>query len=213
MPAAALANFARALLNSTTPVWTGPRAPMSWMPKLLMCGASWNPGERRNWLLSWVAFEALGLVEVDAVGLGVAEGERCEVSPVSLDHVLGIADDYQTSPVATAIRFVELTPERCAVVLSQAGTVRWAVRSETFWPEITRGQGILQWSLAHSYFARGQLDASADMVDASAWIDGTRLRGPADIHEHAMPLPQLGAVMSLLWIPESCEPLAHRRHE
>lgn len=140
----------------------------------------------------------------------VALRKCCDVSPVSLDHVIDLAAAYQTSPVATAIRFVELTSERCAVVLTQNGAVKWAVRSESFWPEITRGQRVLPWSLAHSYFARGRLACAADTVDATAWIDGTRLRGPVEIHEHAMELPQLRAVLSLLWIPESCAALAHR---
>jgi len=137
---------------------------------------------------------------------------RCEVSPVTLDHVVELANEYQTSPVATAIRFVELTSERTAAVLSQNGAVRWAVRSESFWPEIQRGQRVLEWSLAYSFFRRGRLACAADMVDAAAWIDGTRLRGPAEIHECALEIPQLRAVLSLLWIPESCGSLAHRVH-
>ncbi len=57
---------------------------------------------------------------------------RCEVSPVDLDVVRGIADESGASLVCAAIRFVELTSERCAVVLSQSGTVTWAVRSALF---------------------------------------------------------------------------------
>jgi len=95
-------------------------------------------------------------------------------------------------------------------VLSQNGAVRWAVRSDSFWPEITRGQRLLQWSLAHSVFARGKLATTTDTVDATAWIDSTRLRGPAEIHEHALALPQLKAVLSLPWIPEGSSEIAYR---
>ena len=70
----------------------------------------------------------------------------------------------------------------------------------------------MHWSLAHSFFARGRLACDADQVDATAWIDGSRLRGPAEIRECALALPQLRAVLSLLWIPESCEQLAFRIH-
>jgi hypothetical protein len=135
---------------------------------------------------------------------------RCEVSPVTLDHVIALAEEYGTSPVATAIRFVELTSERAAAVLSQNGRVRWAARSATFWPNIARGQRVLPWSVAHSFFVQGKLACDADMVDATAWIDGTRLHGPAEIREHALALPQLRAVLSLLWIPEACAQLAAR---
>lgn len=135
---------------------------------------------------------------------------RCEVSPVTLEPIVQLAEEFGTSPVATAIRFTELTSERCAVVLSQRGVVRWAVRSESFWPRIGRGQRLLPWSLAHSYFARGELAAESDAVDAAAWIDACDLHGSADIHEYAMAIPQLRAVLSLLWIPEKCAALAHR---
>ena len=165
----------------------------------------------------FAATDKLGEVEANAFAAELLLPEtalrrRCEVSPVTLEHVVEIANEYGTSPVATAIRFVELTSERTAAVLSQNGAVRWAVRSESFWPEIRRGQRLMNWSLAHSFFARGQLACDADAVDASAWIDGSRLRGPAEIHECALAIPQLRAVLSLLWIPEACADLAYRRH-
>jgi hypothetical protein len=129
---------------------------------------------------------------------------RCEVSPVDLSVVRGIAEDFGMSMVATAITFVELTSERCAVVLSQERRVRWAVRSEMFWPTIQRGQNVSPWSLAYDYFARGDVSGERDEVDARAWIDGTQLGGrEPTLHEHALVLPQMRAVMSLLWIPES----------
>jgi Zn-dependent peptidase ImmA (M78 family) len=40
----------------------------------------------------------------------------CEVSPVSLHEVRAIERAFGTSPVASALRFVELSSERCAVV-------------------------------------------------------------------------------------------------
>lgn len=135
---------------------------------------------------------------------------RCEVSPADLDVVRGIAEDFGASPVATAIRFAELTSERCAVVLSQQRTVRWAVRSQSFWPTIKRGQRLIPWSLADGYFASGKLPTGREPIDASAWVDGRSLNGEVEIFEHAMALPQLRAVLSLVWIPESCGPLAHR---
>jgi hypothetical protein len=135
---------------------------------------------------------------------------RCEVSPVSLDAVRGIADDFGTSMVATAIRFVELTSERCAAVLSQDRRVRWAVRSATFWPEIARGQPLSAWSIADDYFAKGEIDVQPVAVDAQAWVDGTRVSGEAELVEHAMLIPQHRAVLSLLWIPESSRSLAYR---
>ena len=135
---------------------------------------------------------------------------RCEVSPVNLDVVGTIAEEFDTSLVASAIRFVELTSERCAVVLSRAGRVQWAARSKLFWPEIRRGQYVMPSALAHDYFRTGRITGTCEPVDATAWVSGDRLRGPAELFEHAKVLPQLEAVLSMVWIPESCTELAFR---
>lgn len=134
----------------------------------------------------------------------------CEVSPVDLGPVQRLAGAFSTSVVASAIRFAELTSERCAVVLSQGRQVTWAVASQSFWPDIRRGQRLMPWAVADAYFARGDVSADCEAVDASAWISGEHLRGQAELYEHATVLPQLNAVLSLLWIPESCGALAYR---
>lgn len=136
--------------------------------------------------------------------------KRCEVSPVDLGVVEAIAEEFHTSLVATSIRFAELTSERCAVVLSQNRKVRWVVRSETFWPEITRGDRVMPWSVAHEYFHTGAVPDDCQEIDAAAWIDGQRLRGAEVIYEHARVIPTIDGVLSLIWIPESAGSLAHR---
>ena len=128
---------------------------------------------------------------------------RCEVSPVCLGPVRGIAQDFRTSLSASAIRFVELTSERCAAVYSEKGSVSWAVHSPTFTATIPRGTPLDRNSVAHDYFRTGTLDERAQPVPAAAWIDHS---GDAEIIEHSAALPDLRAVVSLLWVPESVAP-------
>ncbi len=135
---------------------------------------------------------------------------HCEVSPVSLDALRPITEAFAVSLPAAAIRFAELSPERCAAVLCQQSRVRWAVRSDTFWPEIKRDTPLIPWSVAAGYFARGAVSPDCEPVDASAWVSGEHLRGEAEIFEHATVLTDLRAVLSLVWIPESCRALAWR---
>jgi hypothetical protein len=56
-------------------------------------------------------------------------GPMCQVAPVSFNPVRASA--FATSLQASAMRFVELTPERCAVVCMQRGRVLvlWAKKS------------------------------------------------------------------------------------
>ncbi len=126
---------------------------------------------------------------------------RCEISPVSLDDARAIAESYRVSLVAAALRFVELTSERCAVVFSRAGRVVWAARSDTFVPFIERRRRLCAAGIAFDWFRNGQLCTGSQPVPADAWFDHD---ADADIEiiEDAVAVPAAAGVLSLLWIPE-----------
>jgi hypothetical protein len=126
---------------------------------------------------------------------------HCEVSPVSLDDARTIATDYKVSLLAAALRFVELTSERCALVFSRQGRVVWAARSNTFLPFIERGRRLCEAGVAFDWFRIGKLCEGSQLVPADAWFDH---EGDADIEiwEDACDVPATGGVLSLLWIPE-----------
>ncbi len=129
----------------------------------------------------------------------------CDVSPVSLNDARAIADTYRVSLVAAALRFVELTSERCAVVFSRAGRVLWAARSGTFVPFIERGRRLSAAGVAHDWFRAGRLAGrlceGPQPVPADAWF-AHDADPDVDIIEDAVPIPPTSGVVSLLWIPE-----------
>lgn len=138
-----------------------------------------------------------------------AARSRCEVSPVDLDVIDRVAAHFGVTIVAAAIRFAELTSERCAVVYSQQRRVRWVVPSASFWPEIRRGQQLMPWSVADGYFARGTASRACESVDATAWVSGRHVERVVEIYEHSRRLDYVDAVLSLIWIPESFAAPAH----
>jgi hypothetical protein len=123
---------------------------------------------------------------------------RCEVSPVDLQVPRQIAAEFKVSLPASAIRFAELTSEKCAAVMSACGAVRWAASSATFRHRIPRGRQLERDSLAWDYFAAGIVENEPHRVPASAWIE---TRKEAQIVEHAIGTPELGTVLSMLWVP------------
>jgi Zn-dependent peptidase ImmA (M78 family) len=125
---------------------------------------------------------------------------RCEVSPVSLDVPFQIAKEYEVSILTAAIRFTELTSERCAAVFSRGGVVQWAARSQTFTRTITKGTRLSRESVAWDFFAKGKLDERAQPVSARAWFEAKR---DGDIIEHSICSPEHRTVLSLLWVPEA----------
>ncbi|MCA9676298.1 MAG: ImmA/IrrE family metallo-endopeptidase [Myxococcales bacterium] len=126
---------------------------------------------------------------------------RCEVSPVSLEPVRAIADDFGVSLLAAALRFVELTSERCALVFSRAQHIVWAARSQTFHPFIERGRRLDPASIAADWCSDVQLSDGRQAVPADAWLD-LDVAGDDEIHEDAFRVPGMDGIASLLWLPE-----------
>ncbi len=126
---------------------------------------------------------------------------RCEVSPVSLGPARAIAAEFAVSLMAAAVRFVELTSERCALVFARDRHVAWAARSATFLPAIARGRRLDDASVAWDWFAHGSVGGGCQLVPADAWLDH-EAASDHEIWEDATPVPDAGGVMSLLWIPD-----------
>ncbi|MBV8758623.1 MAG: ImmA/IrrE family metallo-endopeptidase [Deltaproteobacteria bacterium] len=129
--------------------------------------------------------------------------KRCEIAAPSLEIAYAIAKDFMTPIAASAIRFVELTPERCCVVYSERGKVVWAVPSTTFSANITRGARLDRRSVAFDWHDRQKLDDRAQPIVADAWLSTHQ---DVEIVEHSAPLATTNGVITLLWVPEAVAP-------
>jgi Zn-dependent peptidase ImmA (M78 family) len=125
---------------------------------------------------------------------------RCEVSPVSLDIAHGIAAEFDTSILSSAIRFVELSSERCAAVFAARGEIVWAAPSATFKASLPRGKRLDAGCVAWDFHAGRRLDERAQPVPADVWIDTS---SDVEIIEHSIGSREHGTTLSMLWIPEA----------
>lgn len=126
----------------------------------------------------------------------------CAVSHVTLGPSREIADVFTTSLLASAMRFVELTSESCAIAYSVLGRVRWIKPSASFPDWIPRGRRLDPRSAAFDYHDCGTLDASPQLLSADAWLPRDRIDSAnVQLVEHSAVIAPLGVVFSMLWIP------------
>ncbi|MFT3697702.1 MAG: ImmA/IrrE family metallo-endopeptidase [Kofleriaceae bacterium] len=125
---------------------------------------------------------------------------RCEVARPDLDIAHAISREFSTPIAASAIRFVEITPERCCAIYSEDGSIVWSVASDTFTPKIRRGSRLDPATIAYDFTRRSKIDERPQPIPVDAWVScATNL----DLIEHSVVLPGATGVLTLLWIPEA----------
>ncbi len=130
-----------------------------------------------------------------------ADAARRDVSFASVEQLAG-PDMYDVSVTAAAWRVVQTVRDRCALVVSVGGNVKWVVRSRSFGlPLIERDQPVDRDSLAAAAF-RGDGPVNApEEVPWHAWFADSPKAG-GRLYESTHVVPQLGQVASLLWFIE-----------
>jgi IrrE N-terminal-like domain len=122
---------------------------------------------------------------------------KCDVAKLSWAPLCALAEEFGVSVMAAAIRFIELTSERAAVVCVKEGVVQWASATKDFGEKPRRGARVAEWTEAHDFFKTGKVEKKPQTVSASAWFPDAS--DDADLQEHVFPIPQLRIAMSLLW--------------
>ena len=123
----------------------------------------------------------------------------CDVSPVSLDVSWRISQTFATSILASAIRFAELSPERCAAVFCKRRAVAWFSPSATFTRVIPRGRPLDPDSIAADFYKTRTIETRPLAVPADAWFETSV---DVEIVEHATASSEYDTVLSMLWVPE-----------
>lgn len=129
--------------------------------------------------------------------------DLCRTASVSLEAPWQIARMFGMSILASAIRFVELSPEPCAAVFSAQRRVLWAAESASFPARIERDRPIATGSRAATFWESGAIESGATEVPANLWLDRA---GARRIVEDAIASREYGTVLSMLWVPSDAQP-------
>jgi hypothetical protein len=130
--------------------------------------------------------------------------QRMKGTVFELNTIKDLADYFDTSLTATAIRYVELTPDECcALVVSEAGKVRWWRVSPNFRGQfwLTPGANLPAESAASSVERGGADDASVTEIPVSVWLPDCRDSLSDVLSEQVFRMGRYGQVLSLIRIP------------
>jgi Zn-dependent peptidase ImmA (M78 family) len=122
----------------------------------------------------------------------------------TFDSIKSIAAICGTSLTASAFRLIELTSFPAAIVWSQNNRVSWYKASGEFVRWIRKGE-LDDATFAADCFKHRNVPQNLESVLASAWLFEKGLVSGAQIWEHSVPLPNYGAVLSLLVMRQPIE--------
>ncbi len=124
---------------------------------------------------------------------------RCDKKNPTIGFIEELSDEFQTTLTATALRYIEFTPERCALIVSEDKKIKWFRITEDFGFWLERGAKLDPDSYAYNFFSRDEIPTEPQKVPATAWLPNKKL-WCYQIQEHSKPLPRYNSVLTLLWI-------------
>lgn len=126
--------------------------------------------------------------------------EYCKDIKPSFDEISNIAEYFKTTITATAIRYVDLGPHPCVLIVSENGIVKWfRNRSDFPYRVIGRGEQINKFSCANDFFTKGIVPSEPEAVSGQSWLEDWRSGMDIVLYEHAFALPRYNTVLSLVW--------------
>lgn len=117
----------------------------------------------------------------------------------TFELIRGLSNDrYETSLTATALKFVSLCDEPCALVLCEAGQIKW-FRKSGRWPHFLRKDCPVPAGAAAVRFFQGQdLPARAVETAVKTWAPSARVDDDAWLLEETVALPLFEQTLSIL---------------
>jgi len=122
--------------------------------------------------------------------------------PPNINNLQNLADDYDTSLTATALRYVELANDYCAVISSTKGIIRWWKVSPDWEKKLwlNCGSQIPHNSYAHDLCGESEYSIKSGVTDLSTWFEVKDTDLSQEIIEESVYFPNYNQILSLIWL-------------
>ena len=134
-----------------------------------------------------------------------------KIGQPTLDMISELAKRFRTTLTATALRYVGISKEPCALVVSKDEFIKWYRKSDSFNFHVKVGEKLSFDTYAFDFFDGVNLPAEPDSVPARAWLAG-EINEEAELFEQSLSLGGYGVVLSLLWICDDVK-TTYRRYD
>lgn len=121
----------------------------------------------------------------------------------SFDLITKLAQKYNTSLISTAIKFITVTEEACALIASHEMKRKWFVAGDNFDFCLLNEEKISGQTCVSNIY-KGKMNSERDKkVSANSWLSGYDQYSKAFITEDSISLGKnYGVILTLLWIEE-----------
>ena len=127
----------------------------------------------------------------------------------NMDRIKVLSKEFNTTLTATAIRYVQLSIEPCAIAISKDRNIKWYKKSKSFDFHVKVGKKVSPDSYAFDFYDGIDLPDKPMKASAHAWFTGD-FDEDAEIFEHSIGFYNYGVVISLLWVNDDIRPYSRR---
>jgi hypothetical protein len=129
--------------------------------------------------------------------------DRADNKELSFNTISVLADYFNTSLTATAIRYIDLSEDYFAVVCSERGKVKWWRGSDCFESKfwITPGTTLSKNTIAGSFFCNNHQPQGPEEIDIDAWCDKGSYCESNTFIEESKYFERYNQVITLLRLP------------
>lgn len=147
-----------------------------------------------------------GEANIFASGLLMPSGlfqKKIEGTVLSLYTVRKLSEYFFSSLTATARRYVSLSQDYCAMVISENGKIRWWHSSTAFKQRfyLSSGADLSVNTIAGSFFIKGEMPKGPEEIDIEAWTDSPPISDLNTFIEDTIYMQHYDRMLTLLRLP------------